>query len=134
MRTMSKKVKLIKCKNCGESWKPMDVPTKKEWPKVAPMPSADGSVTITIMATWDCPKCGKSVMGAKGKTKGEFKEEDTKKYKIEYALNSGEKLDLEKLAEEIGVQMESLKKIIPVYIKKEGIKGKIDGKYFIPGK
>ena len=72
-------------------------------------------------------------MGAKGKTKGEFKEEDTKKYKIEHALNSGEKLDLEELAEEIGVKVESLKKIIPMYIKKEGIKGKIDGKYFIPG-
>ena len=94
MRTMPKKVKLIKCKKCGESWIPTDVPTKKEWPKVAPMPSADGSVTITVMATWDCPKCGKSVMGAKGKTKGEFKEEDTKKYKIEHALNSGEKLNL----------------------------------------
>ncbi|MHA2358246.1 MAG: hypothetical protein ACXABK_05715 [Candidatus Heimdallarchaeaceae archaeon] len=127
-----KKVKPIKCKKCGETWAPTEVPTKKEWPKVAPMPSADGSVTITVMATWDCPNCGKSVMGAKGKTKGEFKEEDTKKYKIEHALNPGEKLDLEKLAEDIGVSFESIQKIIPMYIKKHGIKGKIDGKFFVP--
>jgi len=127
-----KKGKPIKCKKCGETWQPTDVPTKKEWTKVAPMPDKKGNVTIVLMATWDCPNCGKSVMGAKGKTKGEVKEEDTKKYKIEHAIKSGEKQDLEKLAEEIGVSLESIEKIVPMYVKKYGIKGKIEGKFFIP--
>jgi len=126
------KTKMIKCK-CGETWLPTDVPTNKEWTKVAPMPDKHGNVTIIVMATWTCPKCGKSKMGAKGKTKGEVKEEDTKKYKIEHALKSGEKQDLEKLAEEIGVSVDSLEKIIPMYVKKLGIKGKLQDKYFIPG-
>ena len=83
------KMKPIKCK-CGNTWQPHEVPTNKEWNMISPMPDKDGNVTITIMATWTCPQCGKSKTGAKGKTKGEFKEEDTPKYKIEHALRSGE--------------------------------------------
>ncbi|MHA1667906.1 MAG: hypothetical protein ACTSUR_04530 [Candidatus Heimdallarchaeaceae archaeon] len=126
------KQKLIKCKGCGNTWLPTEVPTNKEWTKVAPMPDKDGNITIIVMATWSCPKCEKTVMGAKGKTKGEVKEEDTKKYKIETALKSGKKVDLELLAKDMKVKVESLEKIIPMYVKKLGLKGKIKGKYFIP--
>lgn len=129
---MAKK-KLIKCKNCGEEWIPTDVPTKKEWNIVSPMPDKQGNVTITRMATWDCPKCGKNRTGAKAKTKGEFKEEETPKYKIEHAISSGEKFNIAVLAEEIGFDIESIKKIIPMYLKKQNSKGKIDGDFFIPG-
>ena len=127
------KMKLIKCKGCGEEWKPLDVPTKKEWMLRSPMPDKNGNLTFTTMATWDCPKCGKSRTGAKGKTKGEFKKEDTPKYKIEYALGSGEKFNVIDLAEAIGFDVESIRKIIPMYVKKKNIKGKLDGDFFIPG-
>ncbi|MHA1217946.1 MAG: hypothetical protein ACTSSN_05305 [Candidatus Heimdallarchaeaceae archaeon] len=129
---MAKK-KLIKCKNCGEEWLPTDVPTKKEWNIVSPMPDKQGNVTITRMATWDCPNCGKNRTGAKAKTKGEFKEEETPKYKIEHAISSEEKFNIADLADEIGFDVESIKKIIPMYLKKNKIKGKIDGDFFIPG-
>ncbi len=129
---MSKKKKgLIKC-SCGNEWLPNEVPTNKEWNMVSPMPDAQGNVTITIMASWSCPKCGKSKTGAKGKTKGEFKEEDTPKYKLEQALNSKQKINLAELAKETGFQIENLKKIIPPYQKKTGIKGKVEGNFFIP--
>ena len=126
------KQKLIKCKACGEEWIPTDVPTKKEWNIVSPMPDKQGNVTITRMATWDCPSCGKNRTGAKGKTKGEFKKEDTPKYKIEHALDSGEKINLEELAEEIGFDINSIKKIIPMYQKKKNLKGEIRDNFFIP--
>ncbi len=126
------KQKPIKCKHCGETWLPNDVPTKKEWNIVSPMPDKEGNVTITRMATWDCPNCGKNKTGAKGKTKGEFKEEDTPKYKIEHALKSGEKFSIEELAEEIGFEIDNIRKIIPMYMKKENIKGEIKDDYFIP--
>ena len=129
---MAKK-KLIKCKNCGEEWGPLDVPTKKEWNIVSPMPDKQGNVTITRMATYDCPNCGKNRTAAKAKTKGEFKEEETPKYKIEHAISSGEKFNIADLAEEIGFDVESIKKIIPMYVKKQNIKGKIAGDFFIPG-
>ncbi len=131
---MAKKQKKIKCKKCGTEWLPTEVPTNKQWNIVSPMPDKNGNVTITIMATWTCPNCGKSVTGALGKTKGEFKEEETPKYKIEHALLSGEIVDLQQLAEEIGYKVENLLKIVPAYQKKEGIKGKIEGTKFIPGK
>ncbi|TFG10268.1 hypothetical protein EU534_01215 [Candidatus Heimdallarchaeota archaeon] len=126
------KVKPIKCK-CGKTWGPLDVPTNKEWNMISPMPCKDGNVTITRMATWTCPACGKTKTGAKGKTKGEFKEEDTSKYKMEQAIKSREKFCISELAEEIGYSVESILKIIPLYQKKFNIKGKIDGDYFVPG-
>lgn len=128
---MAKKRKL-KCKHCGEEWLPADVPTKKEWNLISPMPDKDGNVTITRMATWDCPNCGKNKTGAMGKTKGEFKEEETPKYKLETALESGKKVDLASLSEETGYELKNLKKIIPAYQKKKNIKGKIEGDFFIP--
>ncbi|MHA1303170.1 MAG: hypothetical protein ACTSQE_00920 [Candidatus Heimdallarchaeaceae archaeon] len=126
------KQKKVKCKHCGAEWLPKEVPTKKEWNIVSPMPDKDGNVTITRMATWDCPECGKNKTGAMGKTKGEFRVEDTPKYKIEHALSSGEKIDLEQLAEEIGFKVENLKKIVPAYQKKKDIAGRIEGNMFIP--
>ena len=128
---MAKKTKKIKCK-CGAEWLPTEVPTKKEWNMISPMPDKDGNVTITRMASWNCPSCGKNKTGAKGKTKGEFKEEDTPKYKIEYALSSGEKVDLNELAEETGFDVENIKKIVPMYVKKNNLKGKLEGDFFIP--
>lgn len=126
------KTKKIKCKHCGNEWLPKEVPTKKEWNLISPMPDKDGNVTITRMATWDCPNCGKNKTGAMGKTKGEFKEEETPKYKLEKALESSKKVDLEALAEETGYDIVNLKKIIPAYLKKKNIKGKIEGNFFIP--
>lgn len=125
------KMKPIKCK-CGNTWMPHEVPTNKEWNMISPMPDKDGNVTITIMATWTCPKCGKTKTGAKGKTKGEFKEEDTPKYKIEQAINSGKEFSISKLAEDTGFDIENIKKIIPMYLKKGDIKGKIKGDLFVP--
>ena len=125
------KMKPIKCK-CGNTWMPHEVPTNKEWNMISPMPDKDGNVTITIMATWTCPKCGKSKTGAKGKTKGEFKEEDTPKYKIETAITSGKEFSISKLADDTGFDIENIKKIIPMYMKKKNIKGKIQGDKFIP--
>lgn len=125
------KMKPIKCK-CGNTWMPHEVPTNKEWNMISPMPDKDGNVTITIMATWTCPKCGKSKTGAKGKTKGEFKEEDTPKYKIETAITSGKEFSISKLADDTGFDIENIKKIIPMYMKKKKIKGTIQGDKFIP--
>ncbi len=132
MVSIMAKKKPIKCK-CGNTWLPLEVPTNKEWNFVSPMPDKDGNVTITRMASWTCPKCGKSKTGAKGKTKGEFKEEDTPKYKIEFAISSGKEFSISELAEGTGFDIDNIKKIIPMYLKKKNLKGKIDGDQFIPG-
>ncbi|MHA1197921.1 MAG: hypothetical protein ACTSQF_00995 [Candidatus Heimdallarchaeaceae archaeon] len=125
------KIKLIKCK-CGNTWEPLDVPTNKEWNFVSPMPDKQGNVTITRMASWSCPECGKSKTGAKGKTKGEFKEENTPKYKIEHAITSGKQFKLADLAESTGFDIDNIRKIIPMYMKKQNIKGEIKDDIFFP--
>jgi len=130
---MSKsKVKKISCKQCGESWLPGKVPTNKEWTKMAPMPDSEGRVTIMIMATWSCPSCGKTVMGLKGKYKDDGTTGPSKKDQlIDELNNTKDKIAISELAEMMSFTEENVEKAIQVFIKRNAIKGKIEGGYFI---
>ncbi|RLG82016.1 MAG: chromatin protein Cren7 [Thermoprotei archaeon] len=45
---------LVRCPKCGaEVVKP-----EKTWQLVAPLPDAEGRVTIIVMGSFRCPKCG----------------------------------------------------------------------------
>jgi hypothetical protein len=128
------KMKDIVCKGkggCGYSFKPVDVKTNKEWTLVSPMPDKNGQVTITIMATWNCPECGKSITGALGKTKGDL-DGPSKKELLQQALDSGEAFELEDLAKKMGYQVENIEKMVQLMIKKNLAKGKVEGGKFIP--
>lgn len=104
---------------------------KKEWTMVAPMPDKDGNVTITMMATWNCPNCGKNITGSYGKTKGDFAGK-SRKERIDEKLNSREQFKISDFSNEIGVDEENLGKILAIMIKKGQAKGKITGGSFIP--
>lgn len=121
-----KKSSLIVCKKCGESWKPKEVPTVKEWSMTSPMPDKNGNVTITMMATWRCPSCGATARGTLGKTKGE-RTGPSKREIIMEALRSDEDVDLVALADAAKSGLENVLKIIPLLAKKEGIPGKLVG-------
>ena len=57
---MPKRSKLIACRHCGSKFEKLDDKyILKTWHRVAPMPDKHGNLTISIMATWICPKCGK---------------------------------------------------------------------------
>ncbi len=45
----------MKCPKCGA-----DVQPHKTWQLVAPLPDADGRVTIIVMGSFKCPNCGYS--------------------------------------------------------------------------
>ncbi len=49
---------MAKCPICGAEVKPA-----KTWQLVAPLPDAEGRITITIMGSFKCPKCGHSWRG-----------------------------------------------------------------------
>ena len=131
---MSKKgkVKKITCKKCGESWLPDEVPTNKEWTKLAPMPDSEGRMTVILMATWTCPKCGKSKMGSKAKFKDEGPTGPSKKeLLIEKVEKLDKKIELSELAAEFAFSEENLEKALNVFIKRGTISGKIENGYFI---
>jgi len=126
------KVKRINCKKCGESWLPTEVPTNKEWTKLAPLPDSEGRVTIMIMATWNCPSCGKSTMGLKGKYKDEGTSGPSKKeLMVEYIENADKKFPLSDLATELSLSEENVEKAIEAFLKMKTISGKIEDGYFI---
>jgi len=125
------KVKKIVCKKCGESWLPNEVPTNKEWTKMAPMPDSDGRVTIMQMATWTCPGCGKSRMGLKGKYKDDGTTRPSKKEKlIEQTNIVDEKIALEEIAGNLSLTVDNVEKALAVFIKSGTISGKIENGYF----
>lgn len=133
IKYMAKKQK-VKCKGkkgCGYEFAPTEVPTNKEWSLVSPMPDKDGNVTITMMATWTCPNCGKTVRGTLGKTKGQMSGK-SKKEMLEEKLFSGETFEITELAAEMGYHMDNVEKMIEIYIKKGIAKGQIKGKKFVP--
>ncbi|MCY3412934.1 MAG: hypothetical protein INQ03_14950 [Candidatus Heimdallarchaeota archaeon] len=132
---MAKKKKGIFCKNCNFEviiGEPSDLDNlNKEWPFVAPMPDKDGKVTITQMATWSCPKCGKTIRGARGKTKGDF-DGKSKKVQIEEKLAENVEFDIEVFANSMGAEKENLEKMLNFMIKKGIAKGKIEGDMYKP--
>lgn len=131
---MSKKskAKKITCKKCGESWLANELPTNKEWTKLAPMPDSEGRVTIILMATWSCPSCGKSVMGSKSKYKDDGTTGPSKKDKLIEKINKAEnKIAISELATELSFSEENVEKAIQVFVKNKAIVGKIENGYFI---
>ncbi len=45
----------MKCPKCGAEVKP-----QKTWQLVAPLPDAEGRITIIVMGSFKCPRCGYS--------------------------------------------------------------------------
>ena len=131
MSKKSKEKKIV-CKKCGESWFPTEYPPNKEWTKLAPLPDAEGRLTIMIMATWNCTNCGTSTMGLKGKFKDE---EPTGPSKQELLLEKvkkvKDKISISELAAEFSLNEENLEKALQVFIKRKTINGKIENGFFI---
>ncbi|MHA2278145.1 MAG: hypothetical protein ACXAC2_20385 [Candidatus Kariarchaeaceae archaeon] len=129
------KVKDLKCKKCGYTFTPLSDDDlnnrKKEWTMVAPMPDKNGDVTITAMASWNCPSCGKNITGSYGKTKGDFGgKSKTEKIKDKLAENTS--FTIADFAKEIGVDDVNLTKILNMMIKKGTANGNIDSGNFNP--
>ncbi|NHJ38388.1 MAG: hypothetical protein FK731_00040 [Asgard group archaeon] len=131
---MSKKIKAkkITSKKCGESWLANEVPTNKEWTKLAPMPDSEGRITIVLMATWSCPNCGKTVMSSKAKYKDDGTTGPSKKDKLIEKINETEnKISISELASELSFSEENIEKAIQLFMKNKLIKGKIENGYFV---
>lgn len=129
------KVKDLKCKKCGYSFPPNSEEgvqhRKKTWTFVSPMPDKNGDVTITAMASFNCPSCGKNITGAYGKTKGDFGGK-SKTERIKDILEAKTTFQLADFAKDIGVEEANLEKILNMMVKKGSASGKISGGKFVP--
>jgi transcription initiation factor TFIIIB Brf1 subunit/transcription initiation factor TFIIB len=130
--TKKSKRKKIVCKECGTSWFPDEVPTNKEWTRVAPMPDSEGRVTVMMMATWSCPNCGKSKMGLKAKFKDDGTKFPSKKELLMDRINAvKDKISIAELSEELDLSEDNIEKALQVYIKRKTVSGKIADGYYI---
>ncbi|WFO76127.1 chromatin protein Cren7 [Desulfurococcaceae archaeon MEX13E-LK6-19] len=98
--------KKITCPRCGTE---VEEPVKT-WQLVAPIPDRKGRITITIMGSFECPKCGHKWRGVVSKIKvggssievggKEIKEEEEEKRPpkiIELDLSDLDELDEEEI-------------------------------------
>ncbi|MFW9916800.1 MAG: hypothetical protein ACFFGZ_14440 [Candidatus Thorarchaeota archaeon] len=125
--------KKVSCKKCGfgETVSDFGEPNKT-WNLVSPMPDKDGNVTLTVMGSFRCPKCGKGLTTAIQKIKGDqFGGGKSKKeLLIEVASSQTEATSLDDLAGQVGLGAQSVEKAVALLIKKGDLKGKIvDGAY-----
>jgi protein-arginine kinase activator protein McsA len=134
MAPKKKRVKMVKCKPCAKEFNPQtELTPEKTWNVFSPMPDKKGRITITQMATFRCPDCGKILRGSLGSRKADVPEGyRTHKQIVTDSITSGEKFNLDELAEEMGVQIENLTKVIQTLIKKGEAKGQLKGSDFIP--
>jgi hypothetical protein len=127
--------KKVSCKNCGfgESVADFGQPSKT-WNLVSPMPDKDGNVTLTVMGSFRCPKCDKSLTTSIQKIKGDqFGGGKSKKeLLIDLASNQSEAVSLEDLAGQIGLSAESIEKALTALIKKGDLKGKVENAVYTP--
>ena len=95
------------------------------------MPDKEGRVTIVMMATYNCPSCGKNIMASYGKTKGDF-EGKSRKVLIEDKIAEKVSFDIAEFAAEINSDVVNLEKMLSIMIKKKMAPGKLSkGKYVV---
>ena len=118
----------ISCGNCGQTINPTETPPSSTWTLTSPLPDKQGRITLTVMGSFTCPRCGKNVRTAMKKIKSD--EEGGGKSKKELLVETiqGLKSDtsLEEIASKIGLNSKSIEKAISLLIKKGEVKGKIN--------
>lgn len=127
--------KKVSCKKCGFGETVSDFGDPgKTWNLVSPMPDKNGNVTLTVMGSFRCPKCDKSLITSIKKIKGDqFGGGKSKKeLLIELASTQTETIALENLAGSIGLSAAAIEKALMALIKKGDLKGKVENAAYTP--
>lgn len=124
----------IRCKKCNTVINPAEVPPNKTWTMTSPMPSKDGSITITIMATFTCPQCHSTVRATLKKIKGSDIDigKPKKATLLEIVSSVKEKTPLTEIAQQLSMSPQSVQKAIEILIKRGELQGKIENGEYIP--
>jgi transcription initiation factor TFIIIB Brf1 subunit/transcription initiation factor TFIIB len=129
------KTKRISCSKCGTVINPKENPPLKTWNLVSPMPDKEGRVTLTIMASFECPGCGKSLRAALQKIKGDEIDgtgASKRRLLLERLGGAQEKLFLEDLARELGMSQQTVTRAAEALCNAKRVRGRVSGDFFYP--
>ncbi|GAI12895.1 unnamed protein product [marine sediment metagenome] len=129
------KEKKIMCKKCSTVIDPVVTKPKKTWQLVSPMPDKDGNVTLTMMGSFTCPNpdCGKSVIAAMAKVKGdEFAGKSKHELLMEFLNNVEDKAHVDEIAKVVGIGSDKIKKALKALKNQGKITGSLEEDYYVP--
>ncbi|OLS19508.1 MAG: hypothetical protein HeimC3_44550 [Candidatus Heimdallarchaeota archaeon LC_3] len=124
----------LRCTQCAYKINPVETPPNKTWQMISPLPDKMGRVTITIMGSFTCPKCGKSLRLAMQKIKSDSDASvvSRKQGLVTTIQELKKKTSLEEIAGKVGLSDKAVSKATSLLIKKGEIKGAIEDGYFVP--
>ena len=128
------KKKVISCKNCGQVINPTETPPSTTWNLISPLPDKQGRVTLTVMGSFTCPRCGKNVKAAMKKIKSDA--ELGGKSKAEVLLDTiiglEKKTSLEDISSALNINPAAIQKALALLIKRGKVNGKIEDAFYVP--
>lgn len=118
----------ISCKSCGQVINPKDNPPSSTWTLTSPLPDKEGRITLTVMGSFDCPRCGKNVKAAMKKIKSddEISGKSKKEVLLEMLQSQKNDVPIEELAEKIGLTAGAVQKATELLIKRKEVDGKLE--------
>ncbi|MHA2297719.1 MAG: hypothetical protein ACXADA_16950 [Candidatus Hodarchaeales archaeon] len=133
--TRKVKEKKVMCKKCSTVINPVTHPPSKTWQMVSPMPDKEGNVTLTIMGSFRCPNCGKSVIASLRKIKGDDIGTGRSKNEMlmEYLQGLTEKTPIEEIGKVVGINAEKIEKVLKAFIQRGRITGQLEDQFYLPG-
>ena len=118
----------ISCKSCGQVINPKENPPSSTWTLTSPLPDKEGRITLTVMGSFDCPRCGKNIKAAMKKIKSD--DEVSGKSKKELLLESLQTItsdiSIEELAGKIGLTPAAIQKATELLIKRKEVNGRLE--------
>ena len=118
----------ISCKSCGQAINPKENPPSSTWTLTSPLPDKEGRITLTVMGSFDCPRCGNNVIAALKKIKSDDEISGKSKKEILLEMLQSQKSDvsMEELAEKIGLTATAVQKATELLIKRKEVEGKLE--------
>jgi predicted RNA-binding Zn-ribbon protein involved in translation (DUF1610 family) len=132
-RTKSKEKDVaISCKSCGQVINPKEHPPSSTWTLTSPLPDKEGRITLTVMGSFDCPRCHKNVKAAMKKIKSddELSGKSKKDVLLETLQSASSDISLDELANQIGLTASAVSKATELLIKRQEINGKIENGFY----
>ncbi len=128
-RTKSKEKDVaISCKSCGQVVNPKENPPSSTWTLTSPLPDKEGRITLTVMGSFDCPRCGKNIKAAMKKIKSDDEISGKSKKEVLLDLLQSQKSDIsiDELSEQIGLTASAIQKATELLIKRKEVSGTLE--------
>ncbi len=118
----------ISCKSCGQVVNPKEHPPSSTWTLTSPLPDKEGRITLTVMGSFDCPRCGKNIKAAMKKIKSDDEVSGKSKKELLLEMLQSQKSDIaiEDIARHIGLTVVAVQKATELLIKRKEVEGKLE--------